>query len=48
MIGESVMAPPRFSLLLNRIWSVLRRLATASPAERREGGIEKPFPFFGD
>jgi hypothetical protein len=47
MIGESVMAPPRFSLVFHRMWALVRRFATAPASERREG-VEKPFPFFGD
>jgi hypothetical protein len=48
MIGESVMTPPRFFILLTRMWSWVRRFATAPRPEPREGGISKPFPFFGD
>lgn len=47
MIGESVMTPPRFFLVFHRVWTLVRRFATAPPSERR-GGVEKPFPFFGE
>jgi hypothetical protein len=48
MIGESVMTPPRFFMLLTRIWAGLRRFVSAPRPERRDAGFPKPFPFFGD
>lgn len=48
MIGESVMTPPRFFMVLSRIWSAVRKIVTAPRPAQREAGIPKPFPFFGD
>jgi hypothetical protein len=48
MIGESVMTPPRFFMLFTRMWTLVRKFASAPRGQAREGGIPKPFPFFGD